>query len=332
MMIGDKQTLRRCIKQIVRHAPVVETRLDFDVQRGELGVEAMLGTWTAASENPDEACRRALGGRTPVLNDAVAMFAALDALDFPVQDLTRAAQMQKIYTREAYLREILDVMNAKCVLVRTPLCRAQDARFEDDRFHPLLAVGKDLFIPGRFGVPYEQAAQRIIEAARLCGAHHVLLESFDAQAVRYCLMPACEDAGLMLHVGFDEAQQIEEFSGMLEGAHAVRALVYAEPACERQLIAFAKGRERMLVRLSSFAHIEEAFSSLGMRFVPYGSAAVLPEQMLGRWIAAKEKLWQALCAAYLPLARTGYEIDSEALERDVEALLCGHILDGIIKE
>ncbi len=52
MMISDKQTLRRCLKQLVRRADVVEALLDFDVFNGEMGIPAMLGTWTGSSYEP----------------------------------------------------------------------------------------------------------------------------------------------------------------------------------------------------------------------------------------------------------------------------------------
>ena len=43
MIIRDKQDLRRCVKQAVRRAEVVETRLDFDILHGEVGVGALMG-------------------------------------------------------------------------------------------------------------------------------------------------------------------------------------------------------------------------------------------------------------------------------------------------
>lgn len=324
MMISDKQALRRYVKQIVRHAEVVETMLDFDVAHGEMGVEAMLGTCASLPCTPSELSSGRLT-HTPLGEDAAAMFAALDALDLPVHDLSRAAQMQRLYTRDAYIREILDVMHARSVLVRTPLARAAETRFEDDRMHPLLAVDLDLFTPGRYGIAYHQAAQRIEEAAKLSGANHVLLERFDEQAVRYALLPVCEDASLTLHIRVETEPQIGHFAQMLDDAPGVRAIVSAPEAIECKLIDCAAQRERMLVRLSGWDHLDMAFARLGTRFVPYTANATLPEQMLGRWVIARERIWQALCSAYLPLARTGYDIDSEAIEQDVHALLCGNL-------
>ena len=298
MMISDKQALRRYVKQIVRHAEVVETMLDFDVAHGEMGVEAMLGTCANLPRTPSELSSGRLT-HTPLGEDAAAMF--------------------------AYIREILDVMHARSVLVRTPLARAAETRFEDDRMHPLLAVDLDLFTPGRYGIAYHQAAQRIEEAAKLSGANHVLLERFDEQAVRYALLPVCEDASLTLHIRVETEPQIGHFAQMLDDAPGVRAIVSAPEAIECKLIDCAAQRERMLVRLSGWAHLDMAFARLGTRFVPYTANATLPEQMLGRWVIARERIWQALCSAYLPLARTGYDIDSQAIEQDVQALLCGNL-------
>lgn len=90
MMISDKQALRRYVKQIVRHAEVVETMLDFDVAHGEMGVEAMLGTCASLPRTPSELSSGRLT-HTPLGEDAAAMFAALDALDLPVHDLSRSS-------------------------------------------------------------------------------------------------------------------------------------------------------------------------------------------------------------------------------------------------
>ena len=53
MIIRDKQDLRRCVKQAVRRSEVVETRLDFDVQRGETGVGALMDAWVPGKDLAD---------------------------------------------------------------------------------------------------------------------------------------------------------------------------------------------------------------------------------------------------------------------------------------
>ena len=96
MIIRDKQDLRRCVKQAVRRAEVIDTRLDFDVQRGEAGVSALMGT-LAMSE----------ASGTPLGSDAVEAFAALDALDLPAHDLHKAEAIAQGYDRESYLAQVL---------------------------------------------------------------------------------------------------------------------------------------------------------------------------------------------------------------------------------
>lgn len=323
-MIGDKQELRRCVKQLVRRAEVCEASLDFDVLHGEIGVEAMLDTWARPAATPGEALRRATAEYTPFDADAAAMFAALDAMNLPVKDLDRAQAMAAEYERPAYLREVLDTMRAKCVLVRVPM--EKETSFDDDRFEPLLEAGGDLFVPGRYGVDYAGAARKLADCARACGARNLLLERFDAQALRYCLLPLCQDSGYALHVRLRSCEEIDRFALLLDEFDGVRALASAQAACELHLIDAAAQRVRLLVCLSDFAHMNAALGKLGTRFAAYGAHAKLPEQMLGRWLLAKEGIWQALANAYLPLARSGYTLESAAIERDVRRLLSGNLL------
>ena len=150
MIISDKQELRRCVKQIVRRAAVCEASFDFDVNHGELGLEAMLGLWARPAATPGEAMERTTAEQTPFSPDAKAMFAALDAMDLPVMDLGHAMVQQKAYDRSAYLCEVLDTLRARCVLVRVKAKDAAAAVFEDDRFEPLIVADEAWFVPGSF--------------------------------------------------------------------------------------------------------------------------------------------------------------------------------------
>lgn len=324
MIISDKQELRRCVKQMVRRAEVCEASLDFDVSGGEIGVEAMLDTWTHPAVTPGEALRRATAEHTPFAPDAAAMFAALDAMDLPVRDLDRAQSMVAEYERPAYLREVLDTMRARCVLVRVPMEKA--TRFDDDRLEPLIVASGDLFVPGRYGVDYAGAARKLADCAQACGAKNLLLERFDAQALRYCLLPLCQDNGYALHVQLRSYEEIDRFALLLDEFDGVRALAGAQTSCELHLIDAAAQRVRLLVCLSDCAHMSAALGTLGTRFVAYSAQAKLPEQMLGRWLLARESIWQALANAYLPLARSGYTLETAAIERDVRRLLGGNLL------
>lgn len=46
MVISDKQTLRRCVKQAVRRTEVVETLLYFDICNGEMGIKTLAETFS----------------------------------------------------------------------------------------------------------------------------------------------------------------------------------------------------------------------------------------------------------------------------------------------
>ncbi len=327
MIISDKQELRRCVKQLVRRASVCEADLSFDVAGGELGVSPMLDTWARPASTPSESLRRSCADQTPFHPDALAMFAALDAMDFPVQDLDRAASLQRSYERDAYIREVLDTMRAKCVLLRVAMKDAEQAHFDDDRFCPLLEVEEALFAPGRYGVDYAQAARKIVGAAKDCGARNVRMASFDEHALEYCVLPACQDGALALHIHLKDADEVAQFALLLDRFDGVRALVSSEAVSQRALIDAAAQRVRMLVRLTDLSGLGYALETLGTtRFVPFGACASLPEMMLGRWTLAREEIWQALSERYLPLARAGYELSSAAIERDVRMLLCENLL------
>ena len=129
---------------------------------------------------------------------------------------------------------------------------------------------------------------------------------------------------MRLHVRLDTCAQADGFLRQLDASHTVRALAFGDETVEPMLIEAAATRRRLLVRVNK--RIPLALEKLGLRFVPYASEADLPEQMLGRWITAREAIWPALCDAYLPLARCGYPLTSEAIARDVQALLGGHFL------
>lgn len=326
MVISDKQELRRCVKQAVRRAPVCEAMLDFDMSGGEIGIEALLDTWALSAPTPEETLRRATAERTPFSADAAAMFAALQAMGLPAGDMGRASAAIREYERPAYLRHLLDIMRASCVLVRVPLDRAAQTRYEDDRLEPLLAVEGSLFVPGRYGVSYADAAKRVEDAAQACGARNLLMTRFDEQALRYCLLPVCQDNGYALHIHLQSCEEIDRFAQLLDAFDGVRALAGTTQACERHLIEAGERRVRLLVCLSDRNHMRAALHTLGTRFAAYSARARQPEQMLGRWLLAKEDIWQALAEAYLPLARSGYALESTAIERDVRRLLEGNLL------
>lgn len=316
MIISDKQELKRCVKQAVRRAYTEECCLNFDLQDGRLGVDALL----------DESGLRGRKG-TPFGGDGAAFYAALDALELPSRDLNSARSIQLSYERNAYLREILDAMRARRVLVSVDAGQRAVDFFGDERFAPLVTVSGSLFAPGRYGVDYQQAARLVQESLNALDARDLMPESFDEDALRYCLMPVCEDTGCVIHIRLTCEDEIHRFSGLLDSFPSVRALVRAPQPLEPALIACAGCRPRMLVCLTGFEHLALALSSLGTRLMAYASCASSPDMMLGRWLCAKEQFWQALCDVYLPLARAGYSLESSAVEQDVEMLLGGSMMN-----
>ncbi|MDO5378241.1 MAG: hypothetical protein Q4G52_07900 [Clostridia bacterium] len=313
MIIGDKQELRRCLKQAVRRAQVTEERLDFDVAGGEIGVDALMSAAAFSGRN------------TPFGEDGAAVYAALNALELPAGDLAGARSMAGSFDRGAWLREVLDAMRAKRVLVPVSVERAEAAVYDDDRLSPMIRADASCFPVGRYGVDYESAARRMADAALACGARDICAEGLGEEALRYAVLPACEDCRAVLHIELFGAGQVSVFADMLDAFDGVKAVACAEGEAELSLISQAQTRSGLLVRLSDWAHLDDALAHLGTRFLPYAARAGQPELMLGRWLSAKERLWQALLEAYLPLAKAGYALESERIERDVAMLLTGSV-------
>lgn len=311
MTISDKQELRRCLKQAVRRAQVTEERLDFDVAGGETGVDALL---SAASFPARE---------TPFGEDGAAVYAALGALELPAGDLASARTIAGSYDRGAWLREVLDAMRARRVCVCVPVERAQEAVFDDDRFSPMIRADAGCFPVGRYGVDYEAAARRLTDAIQACSARDVCADGIGEEALAYAVLPACEDSRSVLHIALRDAGQVDGFVRLLDGFPGVRAVASAHGEAELRLIARARERAGLLVRLTGLMHLPDALAQLGTRLLPYSASSSQPELMLGRWLGAKERLWQALADAYLPLAKAGYALESERIERDVTMLLTG---------
>lgn len=326
MVIRDKQELKRCVKQAVRRAQVTETDLAFDVMGGSMGVSELLHTWASPSGAPSDALRRACADGTPFGEGAATMFAALSALELPAHNLNNAQTIQQSYDRSAYLREVLDAMRARRVLVRVPAQRAAEDVLDDDRLSPMLAIDcASLFASGRYGVNYEEKANELIRLLSACGARDLCADYADANMLRFALIPVSEDTGCVLHLSASDNEQLYMLAALLADHPDVRVVLSCKRNDERLMIDLAQGLPHLLVRIGDFDHMRYALSKLGTRFIPFASHASLPEQMLGRWEMARETIWQTLLDAYLPLARAGYELTSEAIAADVERLLGGNL-------
>lgn len=323
MIIRDKQDLRKCVKQCVRRAAAIETHADLQVLQGEFGVEAYLANWATRADTLQESFEQSCTG-SPFEQKPFALLAALDALQLPAHNLDKAQSIIGGYQREAYLDAVLSAMRAKRVLVCVDADDTEYQPISDERFAPIVEVNNRYFEPGRYGVDYESAAGKIARAARALDTFDVSLMEFSEPALRYCMIPVCEDEHLVLHVHVKTQEQLNVLRSELELHHEVRAIVSADECMERQLVAQSVSLKNILVQLQHTQNIPYALRMLGTRFIPYASCAKSPEEMLGNWVYAKEALWQYLYDAYLPLARTGFELTRERIEADVETLLCGN--------
>lgn len=323
MIIRDKQELRKCVKQCVRRAEVIETDAAPGTVSGEYGIEAYLGNRASVAPSLQGAFEGACGG-SPLACQPSALLAALDALQLPIHDLDKAECIVKGYDHDAYLAAVLDAMRARKVLVRTEPDEAGAEAHSDGRLGHLVVAGQSLFRSGRYGVDYKSAAGRLAEAMRELNAIDVAPDCFSESVLRYCLIPVCEDEHAVLHVHAETEEQMLALLDMLAAHRDVRAVVSTEESVEPLLIRRAASARQILVQLRSVRNVSVALHTLGTRFIPYASCAQSPEALLGGWIQAREALWQALYDAYLLLARTGYELTRERIEADVQMLLGGN--------
>lgn len=323
MIIRDKQDLRKCVKQCVRRAQVIETCAFPLMLQEKYGVEANLGDCVQDAETIQESFEQGCSG-SPFSEQYADLFAALNALQLPVHDLDKAECIIGGYDRCSYMSAVLDAMRARKVFVHVNSGDFESPEYPDVRFAPTVMVDDSMFVPGRYGVDYEEAARHIAQQIRELGANDVSMMRFDESAIKYCLVPVCEDEHVVMHVQLTSQEELDALLGILSAHGDVHAIVSAVQGLERKLVDEAMNRRNMLVQLRNLENIPYALRKLGTRFIPYSSGARLPEKMLGGWVNAKEALWQALYDAYLPLARAGYELTRERIEADVELLLCGN--------
>ena len=323
MIIRNKQDLRKCVKQCVRRAPVIETHAAQAMIAGEYGVAANLQSWTCAIESLQESFELACVG-SPVAKKTVALLAALDALQLPVHDLDKAECIIKGYDQNTYLSAILDAMCARRLIMYADASALENLEVSDERLVPGIMIEPQLFAPGRYGVDYAAAAEQIAHWIHELNVRDIAMAGFSLDFFKYCLIPVCEDHDVVLHAHIDSQEQLKALFDVIREHQDIRMIVGAQEDLERMLIDMAAQQPNILIQLRCTENIPYALRVLGTRFLPYTSNALLPEEMLGGWVLAKEALWQALYDAYLPLARVGYELTRERIEADVEMLLCGN--------
>ncbi|MBQ8092312.1 MAG: hypothetical protein IJ242_01875 [Clostridia bacterium] len=320
MILSDKQSLRKCVKMLVRHTETADIGC-FNPFLDDLGVIPMLGSFpggTHLAANSDQG--------TPITDGAATLYAAFDALGISLTNLEEADAQQKRYSREAWIREILDVMPAKCILLEVPVNTEQSPADMDNRFVPVVRVEQEQIKIGRYGYNLEAEAARMYENCVRFGTRQIKLNGYQEDFLRFCILPLCEDHNLILHIQMNNARDMERFVRLLQMFPAARCVVYASQDTEPALIHAASTRPRLFATVQAAENYDLALSCLGFRFLPQASFASLPEQMLGCWILKREQLYEVLSDRYLPLARAGYELTDEAIEADIKQLLSGNFL------
>lgn len=320
MILSDKQALRKCIKQVIRQSETIDTVL-FNPLKDDIGLEPML------KSIPGGERLRAGTGETPISDRAAEMYAAFNALGIPLNSFEEAGTQQKLYARETWIREILDVMPARNVLTVVPMNAPSTPANMDNRFVPLLRVEEEQVSIGRYGLNLEAEAGNIFETSVRLGTRQILLNGFREDFLHYCLLPLAEDHHLILHLCLDKGRDLSRLLQLMSSFPQVRCVLYMPDTAEEELISAAQGRQRIYPVIRSLRNMEAAVSALGFRFHPLAGFSALPEQMLGRWIRVRDQLSDLMTEQYVKLARTGYELTSEAIEKDLSGFLCNNLQD-----
>jgi hypothetical protein len=320
MILSDKQALRKCIKQVIRQSETIDTVL-FNPLTDDIGLEPML------KSIPGGERLRAGTGETPISDRAAEMYAAFNALGIPLNSFEEAGTQQKLYARETWIREILDVMPARNVLTVVPMNAPSTPANMDNRFVPLLRVEEEQVSIGRYGLNLEAEAGNIFETSVRLGTRQILLNGFREDFLHYCLLPLAEDHHLILHLCLDKGRELARLLQLMSGFPQAHCVIYMPDTAEEELISAAQERQRIYPVIRSLRNMEAAVSALGFRFHPLAGFSALPEQMLGRWIRIRDQLSDLMTEQYVKLARPGYELTSEAIEKDLSGFLCNNLQD-----
>ena len=139
MIIRDKQDLRKCVKQCVRRAPVIETHALHSVIQGEYGIDTYLSSWRTCDESLQETFERVCDG-SPLEQKAFSLIAALDALQLPAHDLDKAESIIRGYRCDEYLNAVLSALRAKRVLVKVNTDESAFLQNANERIVPIVEV------------------------------------------------------------------------------------------------------------------------------------------------------------------------------------------------
>ncbi|MCR4708169.1 MAG: hypothetical protein K5746_09535 [Clostridiales bacterium] len=318
-VISDKQALRRCLKQYLRNIPVVEPFL----------------RWNRMGDDPSsiflQRVAQVLSPRTSAVSllsgEDCACLSALKKLGFSGETKDELTKSLGLYSKEAWLREVLEAGMVRRAYVPIRLADPDGNVPDDECLRPILFVDKTDFIPGRFGIDYRSKAEEIRATMRTVGCRFLCLDEFDEEILKYCLLPVCEEEGTALRLTLRTDEETEAFFALAADAGYLHVILRTEQRLQPDLIRRLAGRDRFLLSLNGFQDLPLALSVLRLHFIPYESQADSPEMMIGKWAVAREQLWPALLEAYLPTARTGYPLTAEKLEEDLIGFLGGTLLE-----
>lgn len=332
MVVHDRAELKRCVRALVKRAHAVDVYAPIDWAHGPWGVDAMLRTWMigedadaeAINERFQECCVQSL----PMNPRAAETFAALGAMDMPMMDVQVVRERENLLGREGYAQLAMERAGLKKVFTPIDMRDAEEALTDWCAFapqvEPTLRLRTSDAPVERYGTQYAACAQRAQALAAGHGLRGVMFacgeEAAQEEMLRRCVAPLCEDAGLVLHLWAREAEAVKALLRDFPGLRLILAMPDDAAALE------AAGASERVLPCVSLAGLARALSMRGTQFVPYGSAAAQPGELIGRWQGARTAIAQALTQALLPLARTGFAIQEADIQMQVAALMGGNVL------
>ncbi len=315
MLISNKQELRKCLKQLIRHLPAMDIDLHYNPLSEEIGIRAVMNEIPGGA-----AVLNGVNSKTPLTMQVVAALSIFAEMDLSIDDLQSAVISQEEYSSEAWVRELLDRTPFQKMLVRISDEKALSTFTQEDRFTFLIEACSDTVEIGRFGPLYERKANDLKILMNSCQTNHLTAKQYNKEFYKYCLMPLCEDNAFILHAFLPDYTSIQDFMNNVAFFPRLSCIVRTSSELEPTLIKQVSGIERVRLAIEDPDHYSIALSHLGLNFLPFSSHQERIELACGKWLVYREKLLEALQNSYLSLCRSGYELTSEQLEADLRQL------------
>lgn len=318
-MIEDKQSLKKCVRQAVRHCSVYETEIDWQPERSYTPGEVFLKFI--------EAHPTICAGPMPLMAEKeMAIIVSMKAMGLWGLSIGELRDAIGSYSPDAWFRELLDRTGIQRGLVRIPAENILRIRLKDDRLVPMTVIRPSFFSAGKYGVEYHKEADRLRSVIRSAGIRHLTAEGVGAEALHYCILPVCEEEGCIVHLRIEEEKGLCDALQMLQKLPHLLAVLSVTPGLEYKTIEKVAGNERILLRLNGRENTDFALSRLGTRFIPFSAQASDFETILGSWILARERIWPSLTEKYTLMMRLDCTVSIESISKDVEMLLNGNLL------